>query len=96
MNIEARLGIQGFSEAQEKLENLSTQKAFLDETNRNTLYEMSCMSKELHDKIALKKLHLEPLIKGEINCPISRQTIFSANIVVKYSFLFPQSSSRND
>jgi intraflagellar transport protein 81 len=61
--IEAKLGISGFSKAQEKLESLSSEKAALDETNRTNLHEMSCMSKDLHDKIALKKLYLEPLIK---------------------------------
>ncbi|CAG7729054.1 unnamed protein product [Allacma fusca] len=82
-NIESKLGLAGFSKAQEKLETLSSEKALLDETNRSNLHEMSCMAKDLYDKIALKKLYLEPLIKELQSKRLSTQLLESDFTKVK-------------
>ncbi|OQR68190.1 intraflagellar transport protein 81-like [Tropilaelaps mercedesae] len=56
-------GVGGYSEAQSKLEQISSLKARLDEQKGATLEEMSHMVEQLNAHIAAKKTELAPLIK---------------------------------
>ena len=53
----------GYSDAQSKLEHISTLKARLDQQKGATLEEMSQMVEQLNAHIAAKKTELAPLIK---------------------------------
>lgn len=58
------MGVSGFHETQETMEQVSSMKAKVDERKGETLEEMSGMVMELNRKIAERKAHLAPIIKG--------------------------------
>ncbi|CAG0892043.1 unnamed protein product, partial [Darwinula stevensoni] len=62
--MEAREGVSGFRGTQERLEQLSQAKSGLDEAKGKTLEEMSDLVLQLNTKIADRKAHLAPIIKG--------------------------------
>ena len=59
------MGVSGFHETQESMEKVSSMKATIDARKGETLEEMSGMVMELNKKIAERKAHLAPIIKGE-------------------------------
>lgn len=75
-------GVAGYSDAQSKLEQISSLKMRLDEQKGATLEEMSQMVEQLNAHIAAKKTELAPLIKvGFINL-ISIYIIISIIIII--------------
>ncbi|XP_050724013.1 intraflagellar transport protein 81 homolog [Eriocheir sinensis] len=61
--LEAKMGVSGFHETQETMEEVSSMKAKVDERKGETLEEMSGMVMQLNHKIAERKAHLAPIIK---------------------------------
>ena len=62
--IETQQGVKGFRETRELLERISDEKANTDEEKGRTLEEMSNLARMLNSKIAEKKVHLAPLLRG--------------------------------
>eukprot|EP00116_Pleurobrachia_bachei_P010627 sb/3470889/ len=56
-------GIAGFTDAQDELEKISSQKGAVDEAKGKILEDMSDMSDKLNEMIAEKKAALAPIIK---------------------------------
>lgn len=73
------LGVAGYSDAQSKLEQISSLKVRLDEQKGATLEEMSHMVDQLNAHIAAKKTELAPLIKV---CPIEICVLWTSPPVV--------------
>lgn len=69
--MEAQMGVSGFHETQETMEKVSSMKATIDTRKGETLEEMSGMVMELNRKIAERKAHLAPIIKGELSLMIT-------------------------
>lgn len=61
--LEQKKGVQGYRQAQETLEHVSTVKSELDEQKEKVLQEMSSNIEQLNAAIAKKKASLAPLIK---------------------------------
>ena len=61
--LEQKKGVEGYRQAQETLEHVSTAKSELDEQKGLALQEMSTNIQQLNDAIAKKKASLAPLIK---------------------------------
>jgi intraflagellar transport protein 81 len=61
---EAQRGVSGFRVAEERMEQVSGEKANIDQKKGQTLEEMSSLILELSQRIATKKAQLAPIIKG--------------------------------
>ncbi|KAG0726616.1 Intraflagellar transport protein 81 [Chionoecetes opilio] len=64
--MEAQMGVSGFHETQDTMEQVSSLKASVDARKGQSLEDMSGMVMELNRKIAERKSQLAPIIKGEI------------------------------
>lgn len=64
--IETQQGVKGFRETRELLERISDEKANTDEEKGRTLEEMSNLVRILNSKISEKKVHLAPLLRGNL------------------------------
>lgn len=62
---EAQLGVSGFRATEERLVQVSGEKANVDQEKGQTLEEMSSLVLELTQQIATKKAQLAPVIKGK-------------------------------
>ena len=62
---EAQKGVSGFRAAEERMEQVSGEKANIDQKKGQTLNEMSSLVLELNQRIATKKAQLAPIIKGK-------------------------------
>lgn len=62
---EAQQGVSGFRAAEERMEQVSGEKANIDQKKAQTLNEMSSLVLELTQRIATKKAQLAPIIKGK-------------------------------
>jgi intraflagellar transport protein 81 len=60
---EAQKGVSGFRAAEERMEQVSGEKANIDQRKGQTLNEMSSLVLELNQRIATKKAQLAPIIK---------------------------------
>lgn len=65
--IETQQGVKGFRETRELLERISDEKANTDEEKGRTLEEMSNLVRILNSKIGEKKVHLAPLLRGNLS-----------------------------
>lgn len=62
---EAQHGVSGFRVTEERMEQVSGEKANVDHEKGQTLEEMSSLVLELTQRIATKKAQLAPIIKGK-------------------------------
>ncbi|KAG0719347.1 Intraflagellar transport protein 81 [Chionoecetes opilio] len=77
--MEAQMGVSGFHETQDTMEKVSSLKASVDARKGQSLEDMSGMVMELNRKVAERKSHLAPIIKGEIVLIITSFRIESAD-----------------
>ena len=61
---EAQKGVSGFRATEQRIEEVSGEKASIDHEKGQTLEEMSALVLELTQRIASKKAQLAPVIKG--------------------------------
>ena len=61
--LEKKMGVSGFLDAQDKLEQVSAAKSDIDEQKGKTLEEISSMVEQLNTKINDKKTLLAPLVR---------------------------------
>jgi hypothetical protein len=62
---EAQQGVSGFRATEERMEQVSEEKANIDQEKGQTLEDMSSLVLELTQRIAAKKAQLAPIIKGK-------------------------------
>ena len=63
LELEKKMGVSGFLEAQDKLEQVSAAKSDIDENKGRTLEEISELVQQLNARIADKKTSLAPLVR---------------------------------
>lgn len=63
---EAQRGVSGFRATEERMEQVSGEKANIDQEKGRTLEEMSSLVLDITQRIAAKKAQLAPVIKGKL------------------------------